>query len=572
MSTEKGTQEQTVTVGSSRLLKGAALLAAAAVFSKLLGTLQKIPLQNIAGDGAFGIYNAVYPLYLLILFLATAGFPITVAKFVQDRAAARDHAGARRVAAASALLLTATGVLCFLLLYFGADVLAGWIGTAAAAPAIRSISYALLLVPVLSVLRGYFQGYGNMVPTAVSQAVEQTVRVLTMVLLLLYLTEQGAGDGDIAAGATFGSVTGAAGALLLLLFYWQRSKDRSVGRREAAERSAAPGEAARAGDAGPAGTQEPLGRLMASIGAYALPICLGSIMTPILNLIDAFTIPRLLLGGGADPAEAMRQFGLYNHGLPLVQAVTMVASSLSAVLVPAIAAAKAGDPAQLQIRTERTVRMTGLLGLAAAAGLASLTVPVNVMLYQSEEASGTMALLALTALFGTLNIVLAGVLQGLGAVNAPALHLLAAAAVKIGGSLLLVPRWGIAGAAVSAVLAFAAASALGLAEVRRLTGAPQRPGSSALAPLASAALMCAALGALQLAGGPLLGALAPGLGPRGQASVLALAGVALGAAVYALALLRFGAVNRAELEQLPGGGKLASALTKLRLFPQGERL
>ncbi|GKS14367.1 hypothetical protein YDYSY3_53670 [Paenibacillus chitinolyticus] len=600
MSTEKGTQEQAVTVGSSRLLKGAALLAAAAIFSKLLGTLQKIPLQNIAGDGAFGIYNAVYPLYLLILFLATAGFPITVAKFVQDRAAARDHAGARRVAAASALLLTGTGVLCFLLLYFGADVLAGWIGTAAAAPAIRSISYALLLVPVLSVLRGYFQGYQNMVPTAVSQAVEQTVRVLTMVLLLLYLTEQGAGDGDIAAGATFGSVTGAAGALLLLLFYWQRSKDRRTGRRRAASRTsetgerpdscnapysaghslersavekpAAPGEAAQAEAAGPAGTKEPLGRLMASIGAYALPICLGSIMTPILNLIDAFTIPRLLLDGGADPAEAMRQFGLYNHGLPLVQAVTMVASSLTAVLVPAIAAAKAADPAQLQIRTERTVRMTGLLGLAAAVGLASLTVPVNVMLYQSEEASGTMALLALTALFGTLNIVLAGVLQGLGAVNAPALHLLAAAAVKIGGSLLLVPRWGIAGAAVSAVLAFAAASALGLAEVRRLTGAPQRPRSSALAPLAAAALMCAALGALQLAGGPLLGALAPGLGRRGQASVLALAGVALGAAVYALALLRFGAVNRAELEQLPGGGKLASALTKLRLFPQGERL
>ncbi|SEG76486.1 polysaccharide biosynthesis protein [Paenibacillus sp. UNC499MF] len=598
MSMEKRMRKQPVTVKSSLFLKGAAVLAAAAVFSKLLGTLQKIPLQNIAGDGAFGIYNAVYPLYLLILFLATAGFPIAVAKFVGDRAAVGDHEGARRVAAAAALLLTGTGLICFLLLYFGADSLAGWIGTADAAAAIRSISYALLLVPVLSVLRGYFQGYQNMVPTAVSQVVEQTVRVLTMVLLLLYLTKQGAGDGDISAGATFGSVTGGAGAMLLLLFYWQRSKERRAGSRAAskaaeipdrpdsgdaphsavnslgrstADKPAAPGEAVQAEAAVSAGAKEPFGRLMLSIGAYALPICLGSIMTPILNLIDAFTIPRLLLGGGADPAEAMRQFGLYNHGLPLVQAVTMVASSLTAVLVPAIAAAKAADPAQLQIRTERTVRMTGLLGLAAAAGLASLTVPVNVMLYQSEEASGTMALLALTALFGTLNIVLAGVLQGLGAVNAPALHLLAAAAVKIGGSLLLVPRWGIAGAAVSAVLAFAAASALGLAEVRRLTGAPERRRASALAPLAAAALMCAALGALQFAGGPLLGAATPGLGPRGQASVLALAGVALGAAVYALALLRLGAVNRAELEQLPAGGKLASALTKLRLLPQGER-
>ncbi|MFS0836382.1 polysaccharide biosynthesis protein [Paenibacillus sp. 1P03SA] len=600
MSMEKRMRKQPVTVKSSLFLKGAAVLAAAAVFSKLLGTLQKIPLQNIAGDGAFGIYNAVYPLYLLILFLATAGFPIAVAKFVGDRAAVRDHEGARRVAAAAALLLTGTGVICFLLLYVSADSLAGWIGTADAAAAIRSISYALLLVPVLSVLRGYFQGYQNMVPTAVSQVVEQTVRVLTMVLLLLYLTKQGAGDGDIAAGATFGSVTGGAGAMLLLLFYWQRSKERRAGSRRAASKAAEiPGrpdsgdaaphsaanslgrsaankpaaleEAAHADAPGPAEAKEPFGRLMVSIGAYALPICLGSVMTPILNLIDAFTVPRLLIGGGADPAEAMRQFGLYNHGLPLVQAVTMVASSLTAVLVPAIAAAKAADPAQLQVRTERTVRMTGLLGLAAAAGLASLTVPVNVMLYQSEEASGTMALLALTALFGTLNIVLAGVLQGLGAVNAPALHLLAAAAVKIGGSLLLVPRWGIAGAAVSAVLAFAAASALGLAEVRRLTGAPERGRASALGALAAAALMCAALGALQLAGGPLLGAAAPGLGPRGQASVLALAGVALGAAVYALALLRLGAVNRAELEQLPAGGKLASALTKLRLLPQGER-
>ncbi|MVP02187.1 putative polysaccharide biosynthesis protein [Paenibacillus lutrae] len=612
---EERRQTRQASPRGSRLLRGAAILAAAAVFSKLLGTLQKIPLQNIAGDGAFGIYNAVYPLYILILFLATAGFPTTVSKFVLERAGAGDHEGARKVAVASAALLTGTGLICFILLYYGADTLAGWMGTAAAAPAIRSVSYALLLVPALSVLRGYFQGYQDMLPTAVSQVVEQTVRVTTMILLLVVLTSRGADEADIAAGATFGSVTGAAGGLLLLLFHWRRIRSKAQqggctapiaagdvmnkqtdSRADLGEEKFSRGEAAasvhgaeqtgsRTGvqvadspigirdgytSRGPA--RESMLRLMKRIALVALPICLGTIMTPILNLIDAFTVPRLLQSQGMAAAEAMRQFGLYNHGLPLVQAVAMVASSLTAVLVPAIASAKAQrDPGLLLARTELTVRVTAVFGLAAAAGLAVLAVPVNAMLYMSSEASGTMAILAFTALLGTLNIVLAGVLQGLGAVNAPALHLLAAAAVKIGGSLLLVPRIGIAGAGVSAVLAFAAASALGLAEVRRLTGAAFPWRRCALAPLAAAALMSAALAVLQLGGGPLLAAAAPDWSGRTQASLLALSGIALGAAVYALALLRFGALGAAELAQLPGGGKLVPALEKLRLLPPQKR-
>ena len=102
--TDKGHQGSSVeglqrNVGKqgAKLLRGAALLGAAAVLSKLLGTLQKIPLQNVAGDTAFGIYNAVYPLYILILFAATAGFPVAVSKFVAERAIDGDHQGAKRI-------------------------------------------------------------------------------------------------------------------------------------------------------------------------------------------------------------------------------------------------------------------------------------------------------------------------------------------------------------------------------------------------------------------------------------------------------------------------------------------
>ena len=96
--------------------------------SKLLGTLQKIPLQNVAGDVAFGIYNAVYPLYILILFAATAGFPVAVSKFVAERVMEGDHPGAKRIVYVSSALLMSAGLLLFLLLYFGAETIAGWIG------------------------------------------------------------------------------------------------------------------------------------------------------------------------------------------------------------------------------------------------------------------------------------------------------------------------------------------------------------------------------------------------------------------------------------------------------------
>jgi O-antigen/teichoic acid export membrane protein len=208
----------------NKLLKGAALLGGAAVLSKLLGTLQKIPLQNVAGDVAFGIYNAVYPLYILILFAATAGFPVAVSKFVAERVMEGDHPGAKRIVVVSSALLMSAGLLLFLLLYFGAETIAGWIGITQTATAIRSVSFALLLSPVLAVLRGYFQGYQNMVPTAVSQVIEQLIRVITMVALLLYLVALAYDEAWIAAGATFGSVTGAGAGLVVMAVFWRRER------------------------------------------------------------------------------------------------------------------------------------------------------------------------------------------------------------------------------------------------------------------------------------------------------------------------------------------------------------
>ncbi len=517
----------------STLLKGAAVLGAAAAISKLLGTLQKIPLQNVAGDQTYGIYSAVYPYYILILFLATAGFPVAVSKFVSERAARDDPAGAERVLYVSSILLSFTGLGAFCLLFFGAGWIAVLIDNMQTEPAIRSVSFALLLVPLMSALRGYSQGYQDMVPTGVSQVAEQFVRVGTMLLLLYYFVSADAASGVVAAGQTFGSVTGAAAGLAVMLFYWRKRKIRQR-------------------PAGGAAVKPSFLPLAGRILLYALPVCMGAIVVPILNIVDTFTMPRLLKQQGFDESEAMRWFGVYARGLTLVQLVSMLASSLSVALVPAIAAAKAkGQWSSIRMRGELSVRLTWVVGAAASAGLAFAAAPINIMLYKDAAGTEAMTILSLTAVFSALNIISAGILQGMGFVLAPALNLCFAAVLKWGLNMALMPLWGIDGAAASAVLAFAAACALNLMALRRRTGIRFPLGRYVYKPAAALAVMIGCLylsihGVVELLRYGL-----PSLSVRAVYTPAVCISVLVSAAVYGAALFRFGAVSAEDLAGVP---------------------
>lgn len=139
--------------------------------------------------------------------------------------------------------------------------------------------------------------------------------------------------------------------------------------------------------------------------AYGIPVMLGALAMPLIGLVDVFTVPRLLSSLGSE-VEAMTQFGVYNRGLPLVQIVTMIATSLSVVFIPALAEAKyKGDMKLIENRCSLSLRWFWLLGLAASAGLAVLAEPINMALYGDTAGSSTMTCLALTAVGGTVSII-----------------------------------------------------------------------------------------------------------------------------------------------------------------------
>lgn len=522
-----------------QVVQGALLLGLATVISKMLGTLQKIPLQNIGGDSVFGIYNAVYPFYVLLTALATAGIPIAIARLVAEMEILGDSRGAQRLMQAGCVLMGATGVFGFGMMYAGADLIAGWIGNSLTAPAIRASALALLVMPIAAVLRGYEQGRGRMASTALSQVVEQFVRVAVMILLLLLLTQQHAADERIAAGATFGSVAGGAAGLLCLLMLLRRSAGRKT---EAAHRET------------PLPKQHRLGYWMKRLAWTALPICAGAIVIPFVNVVDVFTVPRLMTGSGLTEMDAMVQFGIYSRGMPLVQLVTMVATSFAVGLVPALAEAKRlGATAKLQATMAGAMRTAWLVGCAAAVGLAVLALPINTALYTDDRGTITFVLVALTASVGTLQAVSTALLQGVGVLRAPAYYLLAAAAVKIVLNIVLVPMMGIAGAALSALAALTLAAALNARALARYGGLPAAAWSKQRGRLAIA------LFAMGLAAWLVAAAITP-LGGRLASLGATVLAVPLGVLVFAALATRLQLVRPEEWAAVPKIGKRLSAL------------
>ncbi len=559
-------KEANVTI-ASRMLQGAFILTFASVLSKLIGTLQKIPLQNMGGDVVFGIYNTVYPFYLLVITLAIAGFPIAISKFVAENDAAGNFRESRRILRLSSIVIGVLGIVLGICTYIGAPLIARWIDNSHVISAIRYVSIAFLFVPLMSLLRGFFQGHQNMMPTAISQIVEQSVRVAVMILLLLYLTSKQAGPEDIAAGALFGSAAGGAAGLLVMLVYWFRYRTR-VGKSTGQSESATSVETAMMSSTegstfmleADVPRSENSWRLIKKIAIYAIPICLASLAVPLMNLVDTFTVPRLLKSNGINDAGAMIEFGVYNRGIPLVQLVTMVATSLSVLFIPALAEARyKGDHLLVQKQCHLSLRWFWIIGLAASVGLSTLAEPINVMLYQDATGTDTMRWIAFTAVFSAISLISAALLQGIGIVKAPAVNLLVGAAVKVLLNLLLVPQLGITGAAIAGVAANFLAAALNVALLVRGTGLRLSAGALLAKPALILAGMFSAAAGAQWAAATVLSAIGIHSG-RLSAVVESLGGVTAGAIVFIILVVLTKLIEEEELRMLP---KIGNGLTQL---------
>ncbi|RED53049.1 polysaccharide biosynthesis protein [Cohnella lupini] len=562
--------------GKKSLLQGVALLGGAALLSKLIGTMQKIPLQNMAGDEVFGLYSAVYALAVMWMTLASAGIPVAVSVLVAERTAQGDEYGSQRILRWALGLLGLSGLVMFGILWLGADAFARWMGLESAAPAIRMSSLALLFAPATAVLRGYRQGQMQMLRPAISQLSEQIARVTFMLAALGWAIHSTWSPSATAAAVHGGLATGAAAGLCAMLLFTGGNRNKPIVIRSTGAKKSY-------GDSGAAASApvpvrvvkwtDTRRELVMRIFTVAIPVAVASIVAPLFGLIDAFSIPRFLRQEDVESSLALAQFGVYNRGVALLQLVVMGAAGAASALVPALTAARArGDETEFATRASFAMRLAWWIGGASAIGLALLAAPINKALFADGSGTAAMALIAFAAAGGTLQAVSAALLQGMGDLRSPAVNLAAAALLKLTLNAVLVPAYGINGAAVAMALAFAAAAVLNALSLRQRAELPAPRLAVAWRSTAALAAMAAAVALIALGLGGALDAI-PALPARLASLLVALPGVLVGAAVFAAALVALGAISPQQWRELPGlsAGSRIDALL-LRLSDYHDRL
>jgi O-antigen/teichoic acid export membrane protein len=440
-------------IESKQIIRGAVFLTVAALITKILSAIYRVPFQNIAGDIGFYIYQQVYPFYGAAVTLSTYGFPVVISKLYAEKIAVNDRDGADQLLLISFFYLLLIGFACFLGLYTGARRLSGLMGDANLTPLFKVISLVFLIFPFISVLRGYFQGENDMVPTAVSQIGEQSVRVATILILASVFMAKDYSLYVVGAGATFGSVTGALISAFILWLFLRRKKKTSEF---------------------PKAIKRPCSEMVRMIKILSIEgtaICITGMLLIFIQLADSFNLYSLLIASGTGQEEAKVLKGIYDRGQPLIQLGTVVATSFSLTLVPLISREKMKVKNELLLeKIKSAIQVSVIIGAGASVGLWSIIEPTNKMLFENTEGSHVLAVLSFIILLSSVIITLSSILQGMGYTLFPAIVILAGFILKLLGNFLFVPSFGIMGAAIASVAALAFIMILLIVKVREMIG------------------------------------------------------------------------------------------------------
>ncbi|MEW6574537.1 MAG: stage V sporulation protein B [Bacillota bacterium] len=462
-------------VSRQSLLTGTLVLVSASTVNRIAGFAYQVFLIRLIHAEGIGLFTMVFPVYVLTLVLASLGIPVAIAKLVSDAVTRNDFNRAYRLLRLSLFYTAVSSLLVTFAVLAAARFLTGNVlsNPETHLPFVCLVP-AVLIVSLCSVFRGFFQGLQDMTPTAVTQTVEQAVRVIAGLSFASLLVHQGVVAA--ACGASLGVVCGELAGFLLMLGYFFR------------RRSALPA-------AGRMGTD--YFNLTVELFRLSLPITLMRLVSTGFLSLDAVVIPHRLTAAGLSVREATNVYGQFaGIAETLLFTPGMITVALSTALVPAIAEAlTAQNSGLLSSRVNNALRLTMLTGLPSALVLFMVPEELCAVIFGYPQAGAVLKVLALGAPFLYLQQTTTGILQGLGQPLIPFRNLVVASVFKITGIYFLtgVPACGIRGAGAALVCGFVIMSVLNLFDLRQLTGCALRWREILLKPLFATGVAAAVL-------------------------------------------------------------------------------
>lgn len=424
-----------------KFFSGTAILSVSAVISKITGLVYKIPLINYVGVSGMAYFLAANHIYVLLFVISTAGLPVAVAVLVSEALAKNDKAAVKKVYRTSLSLFLILGIVGSVSMLGGANIIADMIGIPQAAVSIMTISPAVLMACISGAVRGYFQGHQIMIHTAVSQIIEAAGKLLFGLAGAMYARSRGMDSSIISAYAILG-ITCGMGISMLYLMAVKTLFDRknykhtdNIGDKHMS--------------------------CIARLLSLAFPITVSSAVISLSGVIDTALIPNCLSLCGFSAAEANILYSCYgNMTVPMFSLTPSLIAPIAVSIVPLIASARSvGDAERYNNAVCMSVRMTLLIALPAAVGLAAFSEPILSLIFSADVsaakiAASLLSFLAPSIIPACLITTTNAVLQAHGKAGKTILSMACGIAVKLISEYLLVKNKGvnIYGAPVSTIL------------------------------------------------------------------------------------------------------------------------
>ena len=346
---------------------GVLLLTLSTILVKVVGLLYKIPMLSYLGSEGMGYFHSAYEIYAVFCIIATAGLPVALSVLISSALAEDKKREAERIWQVSLTLFVMIGFLGSLLMWGLARPICRWIKSEDALGCIISIAPTLFFVCVSSAIRGYFQGYQKMLPTAISQLLEALGKLVFGLLFAHFALKRGASVPMLAAAAGWGVTAGTVLSTLYLTFERVRFQRKNVydGRFEESR------------------CRHSVEKKLLRI---ALPITLGSFLISLTKVVDMSMILRRLQSIGYTSAQANEAYGSYTTlAISVFALLPTLLNSIALPLVPILSSAIAsGDIGTEHKMIELCYSINALIAIPASVGITVFAKPILSLLFSSQ--------------------------------------------------------------------------------------------------------------------------------------------------------------------------------------------
>lgn len=374
------------------IITGAAILTLSGIATRLIGFYYRIFMTKTMGSEGIGLYQLIMPIYILAWTITSSGITTTVSTMTAKTTAAGNHRESLNILKTALML---TGILSIIveaaLLIFSPFTAEKILNDIRAVSSLRVIALCFPFMSMGSSIRGYFYGTQNTSIPAISQIIEQLVRVLSVITIFTFYkpVSLASACAVTAVGITLGEIVS---FIYTLLSFYKFKKEIPLQK----------------------GMFHPTEHLPAILSS-AVPLSSGRILGSFLSTAENILIPQMLLLYGYTESNALSVYGkLTGMAMPMIQFPTAVLMSFSTALAPAISASNIRENSHIKHTIEKSLLFSSVMGIWALTVFIFFPKQVSFLLYNQSSLGSMVIRLAPLCPFIYTGVTLSGILNGLG--------------------------------------------------------------------------------------------------------------------------------------------------------------